>query len=206
MASHNLHLWLQSCSFLSLPIPWHKQGTCLVLVPLLAIMTESFSSCCCVWLYYCFLHGHVTSAYIFHWAEAHLPSTSVRAKYHFSRTLHSAWLSGWMRTWSWITWQHISLYMSILLLDSFLPAPADPNSILLCRDCTCTSFQVSYPTRELHGRRKNPVNCSCCLILSMLKQRRYIRCWVFFWISEYSGTKLTQILTVHQISMRFFNV
>lgn len=39
----------------------------------------------------------------------------------------------------------------------------------------------------------------------MLKQRSYIKCWVFF-LSEYLGTKPTQILIVHQISMRFFNV
>lgn len=87
----------------------------------------------------------------------------------------------------------------------FLPAPADPSSILLCRDCPCMWFQVSFPMRELHGRRKNSINCSWCLVSSVSKPRGYIKCWVFF-LSEYLGTKSTQILIVHQIAMRFFNV
>lgn len=95
---------------------------------------------------------------------------------------HSAWLSGWMRTWSWISWQHISLYMSIFPLDSFPPAPADPNSVLLCRDCTCMWFQVSCPMGELHGGKENSINCSRCLVSSVLKRGSYVRCRVFFWV------------------------
>lgn len=151
----------------------------------------------------CCPHLHVTNTP--HPTEACSPSWSDIQTPPWD-TLHpSAWLSGWVRTWSWISWQHISLCMSVFLWDFFLPAPADPSSILLCRDCTCMWFQVLFPMRELHGRRKISINCTWCLMLSMLKQRSYIKCWVFF-LSEYLGTKSTQILIVRQIAVRFFNV
>lgn len=124
-------------------------------------------------------------------------------KQHFSETLrHSAWLSGWLRTWSWISWLRISLYMSMFLLGSLLPAPADPNSILLCRNCTCMWFQVSFPMRELHGRRNNALNCSYHFMLSVLKQRSYIRCEAFFQVVS-TQEQDPSILIAHQISMWF---
>lgn len=205
MASPNLCLWLQSHSSLSLPSP----GTSRAPAPCSRRCHDCERpsvrpSLLCVWLGSCCPHAHVTSTP--HSAEAHLPSWSdIRTPPLWDTLSPSAWLSGWVRTWSWISWQHISLCMSVFLWDFFLPAPADPNSILLCRDCTCMWFQVSFPMRQLHGRRKNSVNCSWCLVSSTLKQRSYIKCWVFF-LSEYLGTKPTQILIVHQISIRFFNV
>lgn len=86
-ASHNLCLRLQSHSFLSLPFPWHEQDACPVLTPLLALTIASFSSCCRVWLDYCFPHFHVTDTDTFRWTEAHLPSTWATSKSHFSETL-----------------------------------------------------------------------------------------------------------------------
>lgn len=186
----------------SFPFPsrWNEQGTCPVLTPLLAITIASFSSCCRVWLDYRFPHVHVTNTYAFHWTEAHLPSAWVTSKYHLSETL-CVTLHDFL-----VEWEHdlgladnICLYICLYFFWTL------SYQLLLCRHCTCMRFQVSFPMRELHGRRKNSINCSCCLMSSVLKQRSYIRCWGFFLSSEYSGVKPTQIFIVHQISMRFFN-
>lgn len=195
VAPPKLCLWLQSRSSLSLPSP----GTSTAPAPWVSIRP------CCV-------RGWVPAVLTF--MSPALPTQlrliyhpGVTSKHHLSEIL-------WVPLHDFLVeWEHdlgladnIYPYVCLYFFGIFfLPAPADPNSILLCRDCTCMWFQVSFPMRRLHGRRKNSVNCSWCLMLSMLKQRSYIKCWVFF-LSEYLGTKPTQILIVHQISTRFFNV
>lgn len=68
-------------------------------------------------------------------------------------------------------------------------------------------FQVSFPVRELHGRRKTSVNCSYRLMSSLLKHQSSIRCWVFVWgVSTQQQPSPPQTLIVHQISTRIFKI
>lgn len=95
-----------------------------------------------------------------HSTEAHLPSWS--GKQHLSKTLCIP-LHDFL-----VEWEH-----DLGLADSIYPCVClyffgifsyqllqTPNSILPCRDCTCMWFQVLLPMRELHGSRKNSINCS----------------------------------------------
>ena len=169
--------------FFPFPSSRHEQGACPMLASLFAITIASFSSCCRVWLDYCFPHVHVTDTYTFRWTEAHLPSTWLTSKYHFSETL-CVTLHDFL-----VEWEHdlgladnlylyLCLYFFWTLSYQLLQTPTAFSSagIVLACDSGC-HFQW-----ELHGRRKNSINCSRCLMSSMLKQRSYIRCWVFFWV------------------------
>lgn len=164
MASPNLCLWLQSHSSLSLPSPGTSRA------PALCPCHCHDCECPSVPAVLTFMSPALPTQLrlIYH--------PGVTSKHHLFETLCIP-LHDFL-----VVWEHdlgladnIYPYVCLYFFEIFfLPAPADPSSILLCRDCTCMWFQVSFPVRELHGRKKNSINCSWCLVSSMLKQRNYM--------------------------------
>lgn len=191
MASPNLCLWLQS----TVPFPFLPLARAELLPCALSWLRVSICPCC--------PPLHVTNTP--HPTEAHLPSWTDIQTPPWDTLRLSAWLSGWVRTWSWISWQHRSLCMSVFLWDFFPTSSCRPQQHPPLQGLSLHVIPGVVSNEGIAWQKEKFINCSWCLVSSVLKPRGYIKCWVFF-LSEYLGTKSTQILIVHQIAMRFFNV
>lgn len=171
----------KAMAYFPFPSPWNEQGAGSVLTLLSPPWLQALIRVVCAWITALLVFispTHVLSAElksIYHW---------VTPEYHFSGTLcvtlhdflvkreHDLGLAD-------NTQLSVCICFFWTLARQLLQTPTASPSAGIGLAC---EFQVSFPMSELHGRRKTAVNCSYCLMLSLLKQQSAVRCRVFVWV------------------------